>query len=161
MHNHYLSRGMFITMFLSYVVLLQGQSPVTLGEIKKSLSCLCDCNMIVEACEGAMACESAENLTQIAKESIDRGMNKQEILASFITRYGERVLAAPTKRGFNLTAWLLPFAAIVFAGFGIVVVLRRWTSTIEDPETRSITGSSEADDSLYKEKLEEALRNLD
>jgi cytochrome c-type biogenesis protein CcmH len=99
------------------------QAKTTVGEIKKSLICLCDCNMTVEACEGAMTCEAAGKLTAEAQQLLDKGMDKQQILASFISRYGEHILPAPTKKGFNLTAWILPFAAIVIAGVAIVALL--------------------------------------
>ncbi|MFQ5641375.1 MAG: hypothetical protein ACE5IR_25630, partial [bacterium] len=80
--------------FFAVLLLALGYfSPVTaalqqvpIGEIKKSLVCLCECNMTVEACEGSMACQSAEKLTAEAAGYIQQGMNKEAVLATFIKK---------------------------------------------------------------------------
>ena len=43
-----------------------------------------------------------------------------------VDKYGETVLSAPTKFGFNLTAWMTPFLALVAGGFGVRKVLLAW-----------------------------------
>jgi len=149
-----------LIMLLLFMTPLLAESEVILGEIKKSLTCLCECNMTVEACQGAMACDSAENLTREAKQLIDRNMDQKEVLASFVTRYGERILAAPSKRGFNLTAWIFPFAVIIVTGFGIISALRKWVRSPEEKSTISGTNTVEATDLEYEEELEEVLRDF-
>ena len=39
-----------------------------------------------------------------------------------------------TKTGFNLTAWVTPFAALVAGGFGVRKVIRSWTRKDDDDE---------------------------
>lgn len=141
--------------------LLWSQAKTTVGEIKKSLICLCDCNMTVEACEGAMACEAAEKLNSEAQQLIDKGMDKPQILASFISRYGEHILAAPTKKGFNLTAWILPFAAIIIAGVVIVTILRRWVHRPHEQNGKLKFIAVTVNDPAYEKKLDDVLRALD
>lgn len=144
-------------------VVVAGRQQTTVGDIKNSLVCLCDCSMTVEACQGSMACESADKLTMEAEQYIQQGMNKEAVLAAFITKYGEHILAAPTKRGFNLMAWILPFAAIIVAGFGITVVIRRWVrkSRKQQSNLNSKARKSNGEKSPYEERLEEVLRHLD
>lgn len=146
-------------LFFAPVILSQAQ--ITIGEIKKSLICLCDCNMTVEACEGAMACEAAEKLNSEAQQLIDKGMDKPQILASFISRYGEHILAAPTKKGFNLTAWILPFAAIIIAGVVIVTILRRWVHRPHEQNGKLKFIAVTVNDPAYEKKLDDVLRALD
>ncbi len=55
------------------------------------------------------------------------GMNDQQILNWFSTKYGVTVLAAPTTHGFNLVAWIAPFAVLAAALFGVVLLVRHWT----------------------------------
>ena len=43
-------------------------------------------------------------------------MDRAQIIAIFRAQYGEKVLSAPTTQGFNLLAWVMPFAAIVAGG---------------------------------------------
>ncbi|MFQ6113980.1 MAG: cytochrome c-type biogenesis protein CcmH [bacterium] len=152
-------------LFLSYLSALYATPPaqITVSEIKKSLVCLCECNMTVEACQGAMACDSAEKLTAEATQYVEQGLNKKAIFAAFIGKYGEHILAAPTKKGFNLTAWILPFAAIFIAGFGIVRVVQRWVRPSQNRSAKIETVSSDNNrrNSKYEQKLDEVLRGLD
>ncbi|NIR50665.1 cytochrome c-type biogenesis protein CcmH [candidate division KSB1 bacterium] len=148
--------------FTSPRLLAQPQQ-VTVGEIKKSLVCLCDCNMTVEACEGSMKCQSAEQLTAEATQYIQQGLSKGAVLATFVGKYGEHILAAPTKRGFNLTAWILPFLGIFLAAVVVIASLRRWVraqqnSVSEDSITLDQSG---AIDPTYERTLDQVLHDLD
>ena len=60
------------------------------------------------------------------RERIGAGDTKSEIKDKLVAQFGEGVLAAPPKSGFNLLAWLLP---LVGAGVGaavLAVLARRW-----------------------------------
>jgi cytochrome c-type biogenesis protein CcmH len=60
------------------------------------------------------------------RERIAAGDTKSEIKDKLVAQFGESVLAAPPKSGFNLLAWLLP---LVGAGVGaavLAVLARRW-----------------------------------
>jgi cytochrome c-type biogenesis protein CcmH len=61
------------------------------------------------------------------RELVEQGKSREEILAYFVSRYGEFVLLSPTKRGFNLLVWILPFLALIVGGCGVYLVARRWT----------------------------------
>lgn len=140
---------------------LLADAAFTISQIKKSLVCQCDCGMTVDACEGAMACESAEGLAREVKRLINNGMDTNQVLASFVTRYGESILAAPTKKGFNLIAWILPFLSLFVAGVGIVVILKRWTRLRESRDGVEGISNSDNGDTAYVKQLEEVLRSLD
>jgi cytochrome c-type biogenesis protein CcmH/NrfF len=43
-----------------------------------------------------------------------------------VDEYGVKILAAPPKRGFFLTAWLTPLMAILLGGIAVLVLLRQW-----------------------------------
>jgi len=64
---------------------------------------------------------AAEQIKQFIRTAIARGDTKSEIKTDLVRNYGEAILAAPPKHGFNLLAWLLPLvglavAAVVLAG---------------------------------------------
>jgi cytochrome c-type biogenesis protein CcmH len=69
----------------------------------------------------------AKEMRNLVREQVAQGKTRDEILAYFVSRYGEFVLLAPTKRGFNLLVWGLPFLAILTAAGGVYLVARRWT----------------------------------
>ena len=91
-------------------------------QIEGSLICQCGCTMVVSVCE----CGTAEQMRADITAKLRAGVSPDAILAGYVAEYGKEVLAAPTKRGFDLTAWVTPFAAIAAGGGALVVLLRRW-----------------------------------
>ena len=63
--------------------------------------------------------ELATQMREIVREKLAEGWSREQILQFFVDRYGERVLAAPPKRGFNLMVWVVPIAV----GVGGVLLL--------------------------------------
>lgn len=58
---------------------------------------------------------------------IDKGMESNEIMARFVSTYGDRVLATPRAEGFYLTAWIMPILMVLGFGTLIVIALKRWS----------------------------------
>ena len=59
---------------------------------------------------------------------LERGDSDSLVLQSFVQKYGSTVLAAPSASGFNVVAWITPFA-IFFLACGLAVwVVRAWKS---------------------------------
>ena len=54
-------------------------------------------------------------------------MSDQQIFSQFTTKYGATVLAAPTTHGFDLVAWIAPFAVFAAALLGTILLIRRWS----------------------------------
>jgi cytochrome c-type biogenesis protein CcmH/NrfF len=48
------------------------------------------------------------------------------VLQSFVQKYGNTVLAAPTGSGFNVVAWITPFAVFILATALAVWLVRMW-----------------------------------
>ncbi len=89
--------------------------PLTVDDVASGLMCQCGCSMTVNSCEGVMACGIAPNMMTSIQTQIDEGKTKREIEDAFVAAYGETVLAVPRKSGFNLTAWVTPFLAVIAA----------------------------------------------
>jgi cytochrome c-type biogenesis protein CcmH len=58
-------------------------------------------------------------MREIVREKLAEGWSREQVLRFFVDRYGERVLAAPPKKGFNLMVWVVP----IVAGVGGVLLL--------------------------------------
>lgn len=69
----------------------------------------------------------AEDMQRKIREMISEGRSDEEIVDYFVARYGEFILLTPPKRGFNLTAYLIPFLAVLVGGAGLVFAARRWS----------------------------------
>ena len=153
--------AILFSLFASSVLWLSPALSVTVGEITQELACTCGCNMVVSACEGAMECSAAGGIKAQVMEKLNQGQSKAEIIGYFVNLYGEKILSAPTKRGFNLTAWILPFFALVSGGGILYLTLKRWHSMGgEHGEGRNTLDRGKGE-GKYLERFEEELKDFD
>lgn len=95
--------------------------------VTDNILCQCGCGLVVSACELAMPCGVSKEMKYQAAIYIaptsegGQDMTPPEALDQLVKDFGERVLAAPTKKGFNLTAWVLPGV-----GMGVGMLLVVW-----------------------------------
>ncbi len=92
-------------------------------------------------------------LNDLGKQ-VDAGKSDEDIIAYFMDKYGATVLAAPTKSGFNLTAWIMPFAALGIGALMAVYFVRRFRSRWTP------AAPANADVAKYQDKVEEELRKF-
>jgi cytochrome c-type biogenesis protein CcmH/NrfF len=100
----------------------------TQTDVEESLTCQCGCGLTVHACNH-LQCPSRGPLQKEIAEQLALGRTRPEVLSYFAGKYGEKILAAPTTTGFNLVAWIMPFAVVMIAAMMIVVFTRRWRRT--------------------------------
>jgi len=98
---------------------------LTVDEVADELICQCGCGMVLSECNHAV-CEWREEMKASIADQIAQSKSKGEIVQSFVDLYGEQVLSSPSKRGFNLTAWIAPFAALLIGGVALYFILRKW-----------------------------------
>ncbi len=90
------------------------------------------------------------------EQEIAGGQSEPQIIQSFVDQYGEQVLASPPKRGFNLVAWVLPFAAILAGGGIIYIALKKWVWQGKLSQTNAIPEDEEENEE-YQHRLEKEL----
>jgi cytochrome c-type biogenesis protein CcmH len=73
--------------------------------------------------------ETASQMRGIIRERLAAGESPAEVRAYFVEKYGEWILLAPPKSGFNLLVWVVPFAGLGLGLLLVVIVLRRWSRT--------------------------------
>lgn len=96
--------------------------------IEKQLRCSCGCGLDIYTCRTTdFNCTYSPALHKEVLRLAGQGKTAQQIIDEFIAQYGQAVLMAPPKRGFNLAGYFVPSIAIVVAGVLLVLVLRRWT----------------------------------
>lgn len=92
-------------------------------DVEKELMCQCGCTMVVDVCD----CGTADQMREKIATMLSDGQDKGSIVAYFVDQYGEKVLATPSRQGFNLVAWIGPFAAVLAGGTGLFFLLRAWS----------------------------------
>ena len=134
-----------------------GTSAATQQEVEESLTCQCGCGLTVHSCNH-LQCPSAEPIKKEIAQRLARGELKMAILGAFRQRYGEKVLSSPTFEGFNLLAWVVPFAAVLVGGLLVTVVVRRWareTAAVPPPPGPGAEGDE------MRQRLARELADLD
>jgi cytochrome c-type biogenesis protein CcmH/NrfF len=89
------------------------------------MMCTCGCNQVLLECNH-VGCQSSDKMIGELKIALNSRLGDQQILDQFVQKYGATVLNAPTTHGFNLVAWIMPFAALLLATWITVWFVRRW-----------------------------------
>jgi cytochrome c-type biogenesis protein CcmH/NrfF len=96
--------------------------------IEKRLKCSCGCGLDIYTCRTTdFTCTYSPALHKDVVSLAEQGKTDQQIIDAFVAKYGEAVLMAPPRRGFNLAGYFVPSLAIIIAAVFLVRVLRRWT----------------------------------
>jgi cytochrome c-type biogenesis protein CcmH len=123
-----LRRKLGHTLLLSAAVftLLGAGDPATrFNEIGHQMMCICGCNQILLECNH-VGCPASDGMRNELQAAVFRGDSDSLVEQAFVQKYGPTVLAAPTTKGFDRAAYIIPFAAL-FLGFGVMVlVIRSW-----------------------------------
>jgi len=144
-----------------FLLFLLFASPVmadstTVSDISKELICQCGCSMVLSNCTH-VECASREAMIALIEQNLAQDRTEEQIIQLFIAQYGEQELAAPPKRGFNLTAWGLPFVAIVGGGGVVYIALRNWVRRGQRSQTDTM---AEEGDEEYQRQLKKELEEF-
>ncbi|QOY37424.1 cytochrome c-type biogenesis protein [Anaerobacillus isosaccharinicus] len=125
-------------------------------EVASQFMCMCGCGQDHFECN-MQGCGLNDSFKQEMKEMMDDGLTKDEIKDYYIGMYGEEILTAPEKKGFSLTAWILPFAVLGVAGVGIVFVIRKWVAGYKEEPIlfEELTEEQELEDEIVKSMIDE------
>lgn len=98
-------------------------------DLEHKIHCQCGCNLDVYTCRTTdFACSVSPAMHADVMGLVSGGHSADEILAAFKAVYGEKVLMAPGKSGFNLVGYTMPFVALGAGAVVISALLKRWKS---------------------------------
>jgi cytochrome c-type biogenesis protein CcmH len=132
-------------------------------EVAKEIMCPCpNCSSKLLS---ATFCGNAEKAKSEIRAMAAGGMTKEQIIADFVNRYGEEILAKPKERGFNLVGYWLPMATLVLGLVAVGLFLRRAVRRGREPEpapARPVDPEEKPREPLdeYEERLRRELRSL-
>jgi cytochrome c-type biogenesis protein CcmH len=102
-----------------------GDPATRFNEIGHQMMCICGCNQILLECNH-VGCPDSDGMRNELMAAVTRGYSDSLVEQSFVQKYGPTVLAAPTGKGFDRAAYIMPFIALIL-GFGLVVlIVRNW-----------------------------------
>jgi cytochrome c-type biogenesis protein CcmH len=116
---------------ISICLTLGASDPATrFTELGHQMMCICGCNQILLECNH-VGCPASDGMRNELMAALTRGDSDSLVEQGFVQKYGPTVLAAPTGRGFDRTAYIVPFVALCL-GFGLILlVLRAWKNRPE------------------------------
>ena len=106
----------------------------TPSQVQEGLTCQCGCGLTVANCNH-LQCGFAVPVKEDIADSLARGDSAEQILARYRAEYGEKILSSPVAEGFNVMAWITPYAAVGTGALLLLVAIRRWAGTPGDPES--------------------------
>ncbi len=135
------------------------QAAEMLADLENALMCKCDdkCGKVLINCTCATSDKTRAEFTKL----LESGLTVQNIIDQQVEKYGETVLSAPTKDGFNLTAWVMPFAALMVGGLGIGKIIEVWKKRAAGSAADSDTDTAPKIPSKYSNRLKQELDEIE
>lgn len=137
---------------------LASEERPTLAEVEAEVYCP-TCKTLLSLSNAPIA----ERMRAFIRERIAAGDTKTEIKDRLVAEFGEEVLAAPPREGFNLLAWVLPLAGVLVAGAIVGVLAYRWSRSprrVAAKADPTLNGKSALDPELER-RLDEELARFD
>jgi cytochrome c-type biogenesis protein CcmH/NrfF len=152
--NSKLRIAQLLLIALLAMLLLGADSDARFNKLGHQLMCMCGCGQILLECNH-VGCTYSERMRNELIAGLERGDSDSLVLQSFVQKYGNTVLAAPTTTGFNRVAWIMPFAVFAAALVLAVWFVRMWRSrAVAQPVPRPELDDAELDELRKKARQE-------
>ena len=121
--------------------------------------CKCDdkCGKVLINC----TCSTSDKTRAKFTKMLESGLTVEQIIKSQVDKYGETVLSAPTKFGFNLTAWVMPFIALIAGGVGVKKIISSWVGKKQIADTQDEVEIKPATPGKYAKRLQDELDEIE
>ncbi|UCD11856.1 MAG: cytochrome c-type biogenesis protein CcmH [Nitrospinaceae bacterium] len=128
-----------------------------LADLENALMCKCDdkCGKVLINC----TCSTSDKTRAEFTRMLESGLTVEQIIQKQVDQYGETVLSAPTKNGFNLTAWVAPFAALLVGGLGIRKVIDNWVRKNRGEPGETESGQPEPAEAALSDKIASRIKS--
>lgn len=126
-------------------------------KVSERFVCQCGCNHQLSAC-AMLNCGSATPLRAEIAALLQEGKTEEQIAGLLVAKYGKRILSAPTTKGFDLTAWILPFLMLLVGLFFVAIIIHYWLR--RRAVVVVVAGSPSSVPDEYRERMEKELKDL-
>src|SRR5579864_5569590 len=115
-----------------FALLGAGDQSARVNDLGHRMMCVCGCNQILLECNH-VGCAYSDRMRDELMAALDRGDSDDLTLQAFVQKYGTTVIAAPTNKGFNRVAWVMPFVALGLGLTTVVLIVRAWKNRPTPP----------------------------
>jgi cytochrome c-type biogenesis protein CcmH len=159
------ARALVVVGVVWLLAVLASASPAAavppVSSVSDKIMCLCGCGSVLTVCPHPQ-CEWGIPAKADIEQQLAAGTAPDAIIAQYVSKYGEQVLAAPTKRGFNMVVWVLPFAMLLIGAVAIYLLARSWATRRAADEAGAVVPVPVDDhpDEIVR-RMEDELRKFD
>ncbi len=157
--------GISLAVALSLIAIAGGGAPgafaqspepqTTLPDVEDEVMCPVCGTTLELASESPQAIDERE----LIRELIAQGLTKEEIKDELVSEFGPEVLAEPSKKGFDLAAWLVPGLAVLAGAILALFAVRRWRGASVAERATEAPHASETD--ADRTRLDEDLKRYE
>ena len=127
-------------------------------EIETLLIAPCCWNQQVSEHQSAASDEVKKEI----RELLGAGRSREEILESFVARYGKKILAEPPAEGFGRFLYAIPLVVFAASGVGLTLLVKRMSGRrAQEPEAEAGAAPPAGDEAEYAQRLDDELRDMD
>src|SRR5579862_3074363 len=120
-------------------------------DLGHQLMCICGCGQILLECNH-VGCPDSDGMRNELMAAVTRGDSDSLVEQSFVQKYGPTVLAAPTGKGFDRTAWIVPFLALGLGFVAVIWVVRSWKNRPPPPPPGGVPPVRDAELQKFREQ---------
>src|SRR5258707_11258725 len=108
-----------------FILIGSGDEAARFDHLGHQLMCICSCRQILLECNH-VGCPDSDGMRNELMAAVSRGDSDSLLEQAFVQKYRPTVLAAPTTKGFDRAAYIVPPVGLIL-GFGLIVlVIRSW-----------------------------------
>jgi len=122
------------------------------NDLGHRMMCTCGCFQLLGECNH-VGCPNSETMRKELRTAITAGTTDKEILAAFSDKYGPTTLAAPSAHGFNLVAWITPFALLAVGLAGVMLLIRKWTTKTTVAAAAAVEASADPATAALRDRI--------
>ena len=111
------------------------QPKTTLPEITRQVMCV-TCKIPLNVAESPQA----DRERAFIQHLIDQGLDETQIKRALVAQYGASVLGLPAAKGFDLTVYLVPLAAVLVLLGTFLILLPKWRRSARRQASEQPTG---------------------
>ncbi len=100
--------------------------------------------------------ETANQMRGVIRERLAAGETPEQIVTYFVDKYGQWILLAPPREGFNMLVWVAPFVALAVGLVVVALTLGRWRR-----RAAAVSASATAPDEAMRARIARELGETD
>lgn len=123
----------FLLLFCAVGSLMAADNQARFDSIGSKLMCTCSCGQMLLKCNH-VGCPNSEKMRQQLSAQVAATNDDEAVLNFFRKEWGVTTVVEPGHRGFELLAWIFPFAGLALGIVVLVYVVTTWRSrTAQQP----------------------------